>query len=71
MKNATKKMYIKPKSLDVVLEGEFNLLINIGSNTGNNPGGAESKFRQPSSALDELLNDNPGSSSGMSPDDFE
>lgn len=70
MKNATKKMYIKPKSLDVVLEGEL-MLNNMSGGSGFNPPDAESKFRQPSSALDELLNDNPGSSSGMSPDDFE
>lgn len=69
MKNASKKMYIKPNIKDVLLDEEFNLLMEVGS--PNNPGGAESKFRQPSSALDELLNDNPGSSAGMSPDDFE
>lgn len=70
MKNASKKMYIKPNIKDVLLDEEFNLLMEVGS-TPDNPEGAESKFRQPSSALDELLNDNPGSSSGMSPDDFE
>ena len=69
MKNATKKMYIKPKSLDVLIEDEFILQIAPGS--GPTPTEGESKFRHPSSALDELLNDNPGSSSGMSPDDFE
>lgn len=70
MKNASKKTYIKPNIKDVLLDEEFNLLMEVGS-TPDNPGEAGSKFRQPSSALDELLNDNPGSSSGMSPDDFE
>lgn len=70
MKNASKKMYIKPNIKDVLLDEEFNLLMEVGS-TPDNPDEAGSKFRQPSSALDELLNDNPGSSSGMSPDDFE